>query len=310
MACNRRRVLRQMVTLACTGLSAPTHGSSFTAYPALPRSSLNVATTPELILQNITVSSRARAEYVLQQLNEGKSFSELAREYSIDASGRNGGNLGAVKLTSLSPKLREALQGVNAGEITAITETSSGYCILKVLRPLTAVSGFDQAEFFFARIKKPPGFAQDFREICSLKSKAVAEGEEFVKTYTAQLEAGPPSPENPRLLLGAVQWLGQIAAYEGNFEEAISRLQQGNRLSIAYNIQNSRLHIEEEMGATYLRRGFGNQLVRNYTADRFLLPIESRGRNISGADAQSAVDHFLKSLKRHPDDVEVEWLLN
>jgi hypothetical protein len=310
MACNRRNALRQLVPLACLSLSAPSLCSPFNAHPALPRSSPNVTTTPELILQNITVRSRARAEDVLQQLNDGESFSELAREYSIDASGPKGGNLGAVKPMSLSPELREALQGVNAGEVTAITKTSSGYCILKVLRPLTAMSGFDQAEYFFARIKKSPGFGQDFREICSLKSKAVAEGEEFVKTYMAQLEANRASPENPRLLLGAVQWLSQIAAYEGNLEAVISRLQQGNRVSIAHNIQNSQFHIEEQMGATYLRRGFGNQLVRNYTADSFLLPIESRGRKISGPDAQGAVDHFLKSLKQHPDDVEVEWLLN
>jgi hypothetical protein len=310
VAYSRRSALREMITLASASLSMPIPCSSFNTHPVLLRSNLNVTTTPEVTLQEIVVRTRSEAEYVFRRLNDGESFSELAREYSIGASGPKGGNLGSVGIMTLRPELRRALQGVSAGEIRGPIQTASRYYILKVLRPLTAISGFDQAEYFFSRIKKPPGFGQDFREICDLKSRAVREGEEFVTTYMGELAANHSSPEDPRLLLGAVQWLGQIAAYEGNFEDGASRLQECNRVSVAHNIPNSDFHIEEELGAVYLRRGFGERLQRNYTAESFLLPIEPRLNNLPSPDSESAVDHFLKSLKRDPDDLEVKWLLN
>jgi hypothetical protein len=307
---NRRKALQQMMAFACAGLSAPGLRSFLDTQPTLSQSILNSSTSPELILQKIVVRSRAKAEYVLHRLNDGESFSELAREYSIDATGPRGGNLGTTRLTSLRPELREALQGVSAGEVTSIVKSAPGYCILKVLRPLTAISGFDQAEYFFAKIKKPPGFGQDFRELCDLKARAVREGESFVKTYIDRLEANHSPSQNPRLLLGAVQWLGQIAAYEGNFDEVVSCLQEDNRVSVAYNIPGSDFHIEEEIGATYLRRSFEDRLHRNYSAESFLLPIKSRVSKITSPDAESAVDHFLKSLRQDPTDLEVKWLLN
>jgi FG-GAP-like repeat/ASPIC and UnbV/PPIC-type PPIASE domain len=310
MACNRRKALQRMVTVASAVLPSPAIGSLFGTHSALTQSGPNVTATHEVILQKIVVRTRAEAEYLLQRLNNGESFSQLAREYSVDASGPKGGNLGAVRITNLSLELKQALQGVCAGEVTSIVKSDSGYCILKILRPLTAISGFDQAEYFFARIKKTPGFGQDFHEICDLKSRAVREGEEFVKTYIGQLTASHSSSENPRLLLGAIQWLSQTAAYQGNFEDVLSRLQEGNRVSVAQSIPGSDFHIEEEIGATYLRRSFEDRLHRNYTAESFLLPIEPRVSKITSPDAESAADHFLKSLRQDPDDLEVKWLLN
>ena len=48
------------------------------------------------------------------QINGGADFSTLAREKSIDPTGRDGGYLGRMSIASLRPELRDALQGVVA----------------------------------------------------------------------------------------------------------------------------------------------------------------------------------------------------
>ncbi len=68
---------------------------------------------------------------ILDQLDEGTSFEDLAREHS-DLLADQGGDLGVFELDSLSPEIREAVAGLKEGEHTPIVDTSQGYQIFYV----------------------------------------------------------------------------------------------------------------------------------------------------------------------------------
>jgi len=71
-----------------------------------------------------------RMEELLEQLDEGESFADLARAHSealVAAS--EGGDLGMFKIETLSPQLQDAIKELQPGEYTSILETDQGYQI-------------------------------------------------------------------------------------------------------------------------------------------------------------------------------------
>ena len=71
-------------------------------------------------------------EAVIEKLKTGASFESLAREYSQSPLAKEGGNLGAFKLTSLSPQIQSAIQNLKKGGHTPILDTDQGFQILYV----------------------------------------------------------------------------------------------------------------------------------------------------------------------------------
>lgn len=75
---------------------------------------------------------RERASFVLEQAREGADFAELAKEFSQDGSGPEGGDLGWFGPGQMVPPFEEAAFDLDAGEISDIVETEFGYHIIKV----------------------------------------------------------------------------------------------------------------------------------------------------------------------------------
>ncbi len=71
--------------------------------------------------------ARRRTEHVYALLLEGRDFSELAKEYSQDGSGKDGGHLGKVKRGELSPDIEEAILRLQVGESSAPFRSQVGY---------------------------------------------------------------------------------------------------------------------------------------------------------------------------------------
>lgn len=69
-------------------------------------------------------------QQVISEFKNGKSFEDLAAEYSESPYAREGGELGVFKLSDLSPNLKKAVETLSPGEITPILETSQGYQII------------------------------------------------------------------------------------------------------------------------------------------------------------------------------------
>jgi peptidyl-prolyl cis-trans isomerase SurA len=73
-----------------------------------------------------------KMEAVLAELKKGEPFERLAGKFSEAPSASGGGDLGVFRMETLAPQLKEALEGVKAGEITPILLTDQGYQIFLV----------------------------------------------------------------------------------------------------------------------------------------------------------------------------------
>lgn len=82
---------------------------------------------------HILVEDEATAKKVKKELESGKDFAELAKEYSTDASNAaKGGDLGYFGKGEMAKEFEEAAFGMNVGEVSAPVKIDFGYHIIKV----------------------------------------------------------------------------------------------------------------------------------------------------------------------------------
>jgi len=77
-------------------------------------------------------AAMTKAEEVQGRLKKGADFGELAKEYSEDPSGPNGGDLGWFKKGEMLEPLEKAAETVKVGEVSAPVRTNVGVHIIKV----------------------------------------------------------------------------------------------------------------------------------------------------------------------------------
>lgn len=97
---------------------------------------------------HILVETKAEAEAILAQLQDGADFAKLAKEKSIDdVSAANGGDLGYFGRGDMVPEFEAAAFALkNKGDLSAIVETSYGFHIIKLVDHKAASSEtLDQA---------------------------------------------------------------------------------------------------------------------------------------------------------------------
>lgn len=73
----------------------------------------------------------ATAQEVLDQLKAGADFAEMAKQYSGDSSGANGGDVGWNKVTAFVSSYETALEGLEKGEISDLVTSEYGIHIIK-----------------------------------------------------------------------------------------------------------------------------------------------------------------------------------
>ncbi|NBI27529.1 peptidylprolyl isomerase [Chengkuizengella marina] len=82
---------------------------------------------------HILVETKEEAEAIMQQINDGVDFAELAKEHSIDpGSGANGGDLGFFGRDMMVPEFEEAAFNLSVGEMSEIVQSEFGFHIIKV----------------------------------------------------------------------------------------------------------------------------------------------------------------------------------
>lgn len=79
-------------------------------------------------------ASKAEAEALIERINKGESFADLAKQYSKDpGSAAKGGDLGWVAKGMMVPEFESALFKLNKGEVSSLVKSSFGFHIIKML---------------------------------------------------------------------------------------------------------------------------------------------------------------------------------
>ena len=285
----------------------------------------------------IVLSSPQDAQTALDRLKAGDDFAVLAREKSVDPTSADGGFLGKIDPNSLRPELRDALRGVEPGQLSKIVRISSGYAVLEVLteteaadlgtadRALQAaigsegsvriaplVGGQDEALSLLVQRTLPEGWGQDLHAVC----------EDFRQSPLKLLKqldalADPANKESPLLarttkrldVMNFYVSRGQIYAYQGEMAKAVEQWEIAYRIASA-DVPNAMPLMEEVLGVGYLHKSeMDNDVYRN-PGDRCIFPMRPDLRYAQTASAGKAIQYFTKYLERKPDDLEVKWLLN
>jgi peptidyl-prolyl cis-trans isomerase C len=90
-------------------------------------------TPMKLRARHILVEYEYEAKDILKKLQEGKTFEQLAKDFSLCGSASNGGDLGDFFKGQMVPAFEKALLTLNTDEISGIVRTQFGYHIIKRL---------------------------------------------------------------------------------------------------------------------------------------------------------------------------------
>jgi len=78
------------------------------------------------------LEARKKAEQIYGLLLEGQDFGELAKKYSEDPSGKDGGVIGNIKRGELAPDIEEAIMRLQPGEVSTPFRSQVGYHLFRL----------------------------------------------------------------------------------------------------------------------------------------------------------------------------------
>ena len=87
----------------------------------------------KLKAKHILVTQEYEAKDLLKKLQEGKTFEELARDFSLCSSASEGGDLGTFEKGMMVPPFEKALLQLQPEEVSGIVKTQFGYHLIKRL---------------------------------------------------------------------------------------------------------------------------------------------------------------------------------
>ena len=90
------------------------------------------ALDPELLVRQILVKNLSTANEIIELLNNGSDFAEIAKEKSISSNAQSGGLLNWRKAVDMPELFEKALVNQSIGFISEPLESGSGYHILKL----------------------------------------------------------------------------------------------------------------------------------------------------------------------------------
>ena len=109
----------------------------FTQDPEMLREVMKNLSTIEAIeagkvqVRHIVVRTSAKAAELLSQLKSGSDFADLAREHSIDASAKQGGNFGFFERGDLHSGFEAAAFALEVGDVSEVIRTPVGFHIIQ-----------------------------------------------------------------------------------------------------------------------------------------------------------------------------------
>lgn len=101
----------------------------------------------EVSARHIVVRTEQEAKAVIQELNNGKDFAELAKVKSIDPDAKQQGDLGYITQDQLTPEFSDTIFKLSKGEISAPIRSEDGWHIVKIEdRRKKVIGSFDDVK--------------------------------------------------------------------------------------------------------------------------------------------------------------------
>jgi peptidyl-prolyl cis-trans isomerase SurA len=173
-------------------------------------------TQPQLTLREILVNvpasdkgvnvaeddaAKAKAEDIRKRVAAGEPFAKLASELSDSGSKANGGLIGPISRTDLSPELLKEIDPLKPGEMTRVLRTTRGYQIIKLetSTPVTVKTMEEARPEIAQEIAGRKQQGQMLTYLQQLRSQAIIDwkNDEVKKAYEEGLKR-QPSPTSSR----------------------------------------------------------------------------------------------------------------
>jgi peptidyl-prolyl cis-trans isomerase SurA len=170
-------------------------------------------TQPQLTLREILVSvagsdkginvaeddaAKEKAESLKKRAEAGEPFEKLAADTSDSASKANGGLIGPILRTDLSPELLKEITPLKVGQITRVLRTTRGYQIIKLESATeTKVKTMDEARAEIAdKVAQQKGRGQMRQYMQHLRSQAIIDwkNDEVKKAYEVGIKLQSTEP--------------------------------------------------------------------------------------------------------------------
>ncbi|KYC44787.1 MAG: peptidylprolyl isomerase [Candidatus Methanofastidiosum methylothiophilum] len=87
----------------------------------------------EVHAAHILVKSEVLAKEILEKINSGDKFSDLAKKYSECPSGKKGGDLGFFSRQKMVKEFEKAAFEGNVGSVVGPVKTQFGWHLIKIL---------------------------------------------------------------------------------------------------------------------------------------------------------------------------------
>ena len=160
--------------------------------------------TPELLVRQIQVKTKALAEEVLKKIDEGESFADLVESNSINQNRSQGGLMPWRKINEMPSIFANAIKEQSLGFISEPIETGSGFHLLKLEDKRGPLVKFEE-QWETRHVLLVPSAIRDVdatkAEAEVLREKVLA-GEDFAK-IAEQYSEDPGSGSNG----GSLDWL-------------------------------------------------------------------------------------------------------
>lgn len=173
--------------------------------------------TPELLVRQIQVKTKALAEEVLKKIDEGESFEDLVESNSINQNRSQGGLMPWRKINEMPSIFANAIKEQSLGFISEPIETGSGFHLLKLEDKKGPLVKFEE-QWETRHVLLVPSAIRDVdatkAEAEVLREKVLA-GEDFAK-IAEQYSEDPGSGSNG----GSLDWL-PIGSTVSEFENVM-----------------------------------------------------------------------------------------
>ena len=89
---------------------------------------------------SIRMQTQQKMAAILQELRAGKSIDEVIQTFSDSTTRVQGGELGTFSISTIDPKIRDALKDMKPGQYSGVIETDYGYQIFRLLDKVKSAS--------------------------------------------------------------------------------------------------------------------------------------------------------------------------